>query len=169
MTKNTAVTGVSERFRSRFRVGELRKNAPAMLVVFSALCLAWLVCSMAFPLRLREPDRAMGREFEDVSVRGRTVDPFSAYERTVGSRLLFAPPTPLAANRPGTVVIDELLSKIKLSGISSIQGEMTALISVKGKSGSYRAGDEVGSFRVKTVQRDKVVLELNGDEVDLTP
>ena len=75
---------------------------------------------------------------------------------------------PIIAKATGAVVIENLLKKVNLAGITTIAGKPAAIIQVNGKSALYRKGDKVGSFNLKDVASDKIVLEIDGQTVDLT-
>lgn len=146
---------------------KLRNRLPEILAVLSLLCLIWLAVALTWPLRLPEPDPwSIGTG--GVRVAKREIKSFATYKQTIKSRVLFAPPVPIIAKSTGAVVIEDLLKKIKLSGVTTVRGQPAAIISIKGKGGIYRAGSQVGSFRLKEIRRDKVVLELDGQEVNLT-
>jgi len=102
-----------------------------------------------------------------LSLLRRAVIGFAEAEKTIKSKVLFAPSTPIIARAAGALVVEELLKKVQLAGVSNVRGEPAAVIRLNGKSGLYKAGDLVGSFTLKEVFLDKVVLVLDGQLVEL--
>ena len=107
---------------------------PEVLAVLSLSCVLWIAASFTWPLRLPEPD-PWQTDAVEMRVAKREVKSFRVHEQTIKSKVMFAPQTPIVAKATGAVVIEELLKKLKLSGVSKVRGQLAAIISVKGKTG----------------------------------
>ena len=149
-------------------VERIRHAAPRVLFGVACLCLLWLAYSFAWPIRLPEPDVNEAMVTGPVVTVQRGMKEFAEFEPTIKSRTLFAPSTPIVAKAAGSVVVDELLKKVQLAGITNLRGQPAAIIRLNGKGGLYKPGDQVGSFTLKEVFLDKVVLMIDGQPVELT-
>ncbi|GAG41342.1 unnamed protein product, partial [marine sediment metagenome] len=98
----------------------------------------------------------------------RDMKAFGEFEKTIQSKTLFAPPVPIVSRGAGAVVVEELLKKVQLVGITNVRGAPAAIIRVNGKGALYKVGDQVGSFVLREVSLNKVALEIDGQTVDLT-
>jgi hypothetical protein len=143
-----------------------KAGLPGLLAVVAAGSLAWLAYSLTWPVRLPEPAGVTEEESAAMPVRKETVA-FEGGRMLVRSKEVFAPPTPILSNSAGVVVLEELLKKVELAGITNLGGTPAAIIRVSGKGAIFKVGDPVGSFVLKEVRADKVVLELDGQPVDL--
>lgn len=149
------------------RADRIRQAAPRILFGAGCLSLLWLAYSLAWPIRLPQPDvnEALVADAPVIAQRG--TKGFAEFETAIKSKTLFAPPSPIAVRGAGGPVVEELLKKVQLAGITSLRGQPAAVIRLNGKGGVYKVGDPVGSFTLKEVFADKVVLEINGQPVEL--
>lgn len=140
-----------------------RKVTPGGLCI---ALLAWTFCNYLWPIQMPESGACAAQDEAVISTK--TVSNFEGAKVLIRSKELFAPPTPILSNSAGAVVVEELLKKIQLAGISNVGGQPAAVIRMSGKSGMYKAGDALGSFVVKEIEQNKVILEIDGQPVDLS-
>jgi type II secretory pathway component PulC len=153
---------------SRSGKEKLREALPKGALFGSVtLLVAWPLYSALWPLRLPELEANVEKQSVAMPARAETVS-FESSKVLIRSKDLFAPPVPILSNAAGVAVVEELLKKIQLSGITNLAGQPAAIIRVSGKGGVYKAGDPLGNFVVKEIHPDKVVLEMDGQPVDLT-
>jgi hypothetical protein len=157
-----AVSRVVARAGARGR----KAGLPGALAVVATVSLAWLAYSLAWPVRLPDPSAVVEEKAAPMPAR-KGLASFDNGRMLIRSKEVFAPPVPILSNSAGAVVLEELLKKVELAGITNLGGQPAAIIRVSGKGAIYKAGDPVGSFILKEVRADKVVLELDGQPVDL--
>jgi hypothetical protein len=146
----------------------LRKAMPKTMFFGAILLLvAWQAHSVFWPLRLSEPTGPVEEEAATMPARAQATS-FESSKPIIRSKDLFAPPVPVLSNAAGAVVIEELLKKVQLAGITNLGGQPAAIIRLSGKGGIYKAGDPLGNFVVKEILGNKVVLEIDGQPVELT-
>lgn len=94
---------------------------------------------------------------------------FSVYQNVLSKRNLFGAPIGKKVVKTLSISASQMLSKLSLIGIISVDGKPQALIRDKGSRKDYfcTGGEIIGIFKVEKVLGDKVILKFEDEELEL--
>ena len=147
----------------------LRKHWRHMLGAVTILTLGYAIYALVCPIRLPRDGENEFSPFGVPKVLGNEVAEFSLYERDIRQKVLFAPPIPVTRRGVGRAdVIEKLLKQVSLAGVTMVRQQPAAVIRVKEKSAVYKEGDQAEFFKISRILRDSVVIEIDGQDIELT-
>jgi len=135
-----------------------------LLLVASAVCVA--IAAFA-PLPAAPDVAAIGPPTAPVGVLSAKPNLGPLLVKMAGKRLIR--PSQVQAAVKDTGAAQRLLAKLNLQGVVDMRGNLIAYIGVKGQGvKTVRQGGSVLEFVVKSIEPNRVVLSLQGVEVELT-
>jgi len=145
-----------------------------VLAVAAAILFVYL--SADFTLRrldikqfIKKASAAKGRNFQQNVTPD--VRPFLYYLEMVQRRDIFSPVKLMSAENPQEEtkkMLSELVKDLKLVGISwGIEPEVIIEDTKANKTYFLKSGDSINKFKIDTILKDKVILESEGQKMDL--